>query len=680
MVTLGFIILIYGKIRYVKYFVGFFADDPVLQINILTFEGVIFMIALGCNNISLSFGSAKILEGVSFSIKDNDKVGVVGVNGAGKSTLFKIITETYKPDTGELYISKNFKPGYLEQNSGLDSDNSILNEVLLAYSHLIEMEARIKDLEKSISIEKSEDTLNSYMREYSRLTEDFSRMGGYEYNSRVKGILKGLGFKEDEFELNIKYLSGGQKTRLALAKLLLAEPDILLLDEPTNHLDINAIEWLEDFLINYKKCLMVISHDRFFLDKVTDKTLEIENCECKLYNGNYSKYLEQKAVDREIQQKHYDLQQKEIARMQAFIEQQKRWNREKNIIAAESRQKAIDRMEKIDRPKDLPDKVRIKFRGSVISGNDVLFVENLSKEYPGKPLFKDLSFNVRKNERIFILGPNGCGKSTLLKILAGRLNETAGSFEYGHNVRMGYYDQEQENLSPENTILDEVWNSNEKLTQTEVRNALSALLFKGEDVLKPVSVLSGGEKSRVSLLKLMLSGSNLLMLDEPTNHLDINSREALENSLSNFEGTLIIVSHDRYFINKLASRVIEIGKTSCTDFSGNYTDFQKYRQRLVVCDESITNDVKVTSSKLEHITSKEEKARKRKLEKQLAQTESEITTIEARLLEIEDQMKLQEIQSDHVKLMELSNEQERLNQRLIALYEAWEVLASETQE
>ncbi|HPD00299.1 MAG TPA: ABC-F type ribosomal protection protein [Acetivibrio sp.] len=636
------------------------------------------MIVLSCNNIGLSFGASVILKGISFSINNTDRVGVVGVNGAGKSTLFKIITGSYKPDTGEVYTAKNSKIGYLEQSSGLDSTRSIIDEILSVYSHFIEMEKRIKDLEKSISSEKDQNALNGLMKEYARLTEEYSRLGGYEYNSRAIGVLKGLGFSEDQFALNVKSLSGGQKTRLALARLLLTEPDILLLDEPTNHLDIGAIEWLEDFLSSYKKCVMVISHDRFFLDRITNMTLEIENCECQLYNGNYSEYLKKKAVNREIQQKHYELQQKEIAKMEEFIEQQKRWNREKNLIAARSRQKAIERMDKIEKPKNLPQKIKIQLKSNVSSGNDVLFVEGLGKEYPGKPLFKNVSFNIRKNERVFLLGPNGCGKSTLLKILTGRIDKYSGQYEYGHNVNLGYYDQEQEDLDPENTVIDEVWDANERLTQTEIRNTLAMFLFKGEDVLKTVGNLSGGEKSRISLIKLMLSESNFLLLDEPTNHLDINSREVLENSLSDFDGTLLIVSHDRYFINKLATRIIELGGNSCIDYNGNYDDFQQYKIKICALSGNGTKENNVSSAKLEHMATKEEKARKRKLEKQIMDTEKEINSTEARIKEIEDQMTLDEVVSDHVKLMELNDEHNRLNERLEELYVLWDDLQSQS--
>ncbi|MCX8132009.1 MAG: ABC-F type ribosomal protection protein [Clostridia bacterium] len=644
------------------------------------------MIVLACNNVSFSFGTNKILENISFNIQDSEKVGIVGVNGAGKSTLFKMICGFLQPDSGEIFISKDKKIGYLEQNSGLDSSKTIWDELLTAYSTLIDMEKRIKFLEEKISAISSnsasvnEVSLSSLMKEYSALSERFASQGGYEYNSRVKGVLRGLGFSDEQFLMKIQNLSGGQKTRLSLAKLLLEEPDMLLLDEPTNHLDIAALEWLEGFLKNYRSSIVIISHDRYFLDAVTTKTIEIENCNCKTYSGNYSSYIKQKAVDREIQQKHYELQQKEIARMETFIEQQRRWNREKNIIAAESRQKAIDRMEKIDRPKNLPEKVKMKFRTGVISGNDVLFVENLTKEYPGKPLFHDISFKLRKNENVFLLGPNGCGKSTLLKILVGKLEKTAGEFEFGHNVLIGYYDQEQENLDERNTIIDEVWDGNEKLTQTQIRTTLASFLFKGEDVTKPISILSGGEKSRVSLVKLMLSGANLLILDEPTNHLDINSREVLEEALSNFEGTILSVSHDRYFINKLSTRIIEISNTSINDFQGEYSQYLEYRSKNKHTSEDIREEVKLSSSKLERLASKEEKARQRKLLKQLDETEQEITRIELRLSQIDMEMVSEEACSNHVLLTGLHEEQESLNNKLESLYELWENLSQQKEE
>jgi len=634
------------------------------------------MIVLSCSNISLSFGTKKILENISFNLQESEKVGIVGVNGAGKSTLFKIIAGMLQPDSGDVFVAKSRKIGFLEQNSGLDSSNTIWEEVMSSFSNLIEMETRIKELEESISVEKNEDRLKSLLKEYSVLTENYSNSGGYEYNSRVKGILKGLGFTEDQFSLKIQALSGGQKTRMALAKLLLEQPDILLLDEPTNHLDIEALEWLESFLKGYKNSVMVISHDRYFLDAVTSKTIEIENCGCKVYNGNYTEYMRQKAIDREIEQKHYDLQQKEIARLEAFIEQQRRWNRERNIRAAESRQKAIDRIQKLEKPKDLPGKIKVKLHAGLASGKDVLFAENLSKGYPGKPLFRNVSFKLRKNENVFLLGPNGCGKSTLLKILAGRLKQDSGEYGYGHNVQPAYYDQELEELDENSTVLEEVWNENEELTHTEIRNTLASFLFTGEDVFKPISVLSGGEKSRVALAKLMLTRANLLILDEPTNHLDINSREALEDALQNFDGTILAVSHDRYFINKLSTRILEFNGTSLFDFPGNYTRFQEYKAN-VRSSQNNNAQTKMSASKQEHIANKEERAYQRKLEKRLKETEQAINEAEKRLDEIASEMLLKEVCTDHVKLMELHEEKSFLEQKLDELYPLWEKLASE---
>ncbi len=641
------------------------------------------MIVLNCDNVSLSFGTIKIIENITFGVQQSDKVGIVGVNGAGKSTLFKIICGVIQPDSGNVHISKDKKIGYLEQNSGLESTNTIWEELMSAYSSLTDMEKRLKELENEISIAGTDKTdgeqtrLSSLMKEYSVLTDKFTRSGGYEYNSRIKGVLKGLGFSEGQWNTKIHTLSGGQKTRLSLARLLLEEPDLLLLDEPTNHLDISALEWLEGFLKSFRSTVLLISHDRYFLDAVTNKTLELENCSCKMYNSSYTSYTKQKSVDMEIQQRHYELQQKEIERMEAFIEQQRRWNREKNIIAAESRQKAIDRMEKIDKPKALPGKIKMSFKAGITSGNDILSVEKLSKEYPGKPLFKDISFRIRKQERVFLLGPNGCGKSTLLKVLTEKLSKTSGGFEYGYNVYVGYYDQEQENLNEGNTVIDEVWDSNERLTQTQIRTTLAAFLFKGEDILKPVSVLSGGEKSRVSLVKLMLSGANFLILDEPTNHLDINSREVLEEALQSFEGTILAVSHDRYFINKLSTRILEFNDVCLKDYPGNYLSFQEYKGRLKGSTEDKTHETRTSTSKLERLAAKEEKTRLRKLERQLHETEQQIEKTEARLQELELEMVSEETSTDHIKLIELHSEQEALKSSLEELYELWEALASE---
>lgn len=634
------------------------------------------MIILSCNEISLSFGTDVILNKASFRLRQGEKAALVGVNGAGKSTLFKIITGQLQQDSGEIYMSKGLRIGYLDQYSGLESDNTIWSEMLLTYSSLISAEKRLKQLEIDISSESSQERLQSLMKEYDRLLERFSREGGYEYNSRIRGVLRGLGFEDAQFDLPVRTLSGGQKTRLALARLLLEEPDLLLLDEPTNHLDISAIEWLEDFLKNFKKSVLVISHDRYFLDAITTRTIELENNECTEYDGNYTEYAKKKAEVREIQQKHYELQQKEIARMEAFIEQQRRWNRERNIIAAESRLKAIERMEKLDAPKKLPSSIKLRFSSSVTSGNDVLFAEELAKSFPGKELFRDISFEIKRSEKVFILGPNGCGKSTLLKILSGKIPPTYGNVEYGHKIVAGYYDQELEGLNENNTVLEEVWNDYEGLNHTQIRNALAQFLFVGEDVYKPVKVLSGGEKSRVALVKLMLSGANLLFLDEPTNHLDINSREVLEEALLQFDGTLLAVSHDRYFISKLATRIIEMTDRGIEDYKGGYQFYLEHRRITSVSDPDDKGKA-VSASRQEHIETKEERARRRKLEKQLAACEAEISRTETRLAEISEEMSREDALSDHVLLADLHNEQLELESRLEQLYTQWTELSEQ---
>ncbi len=626
------------------------------------------MIVLNCNNIGFAYGTETIIKDISFSVQENDKVGLVGVNGAGKSTLFKIITGELNQENGEVFVSKDLALGYLKQNAALNTDNTLWDELLEVFRELIDMETAINRIEIEISNTTDKEKLAALMIEYSRLSERFSYLGGYEYNSRVRGVLRGLGFEDSEFGKKVNILSGGQKTRLALAKVLLEEPDILMLDEPTNHLDISAVEWLEDYLKSYKKCLLIISHDRYFLDSVTNRTIEIENCTSTVYNCNYSAYVKQKATNREIQEKHYQLQQKEIARQEAYIEQQRRWNRERNIIAAESRMKALDRMEKIDKPTAQPQKIRMKFNQTIASGNEVLEVDSVSKKFDERELFKNVGFKIRKAERVFLLGPNGCGKSTLLKILAGRLEASAGKYSYGAKVRLGYYDQEMSDLNQDNTILDEVWSVNQKLVQTEVRSALAAFLFTDEDVFKKISVLSGGEKSRVAMLKLIFSDANFIILDEPTNHLDINSREILEGALNEYEGTLLIVSHDRYFIDKLATRIIDIGTSPVIDCIGNYTFYSTHYKKNAA-DKSTTEAVSISEAKQTHIATKEERSRIRRLEKQLSDTERDIAKLEQRLKDIDNEMV--EFATDHVKLIELSEEKQTKESELEELYAVW---------
>ncbi len=623
------------------------------------------MTAISLSNICLEFGTDVILDKISFSLNEGDKLGIVGVNGAGKSTLFKIIYGEYTPTDGSVFISKDKTVGMLEQNTGLEGDSTVLDEMLLSFSDLIADEKRLEELQCALEKTPADAVLIS---SYTSLADRFKRAGGYEFRSRCKGILKNLGFDERFHDLKISALSGGQKTRLALARQLITSPDILMLDEPTNHLDIETLAWLEDFLAGYKGTLLVISHDRFFLDKVTNKTLEIENTHGELYNGNYSRYVALKAESREIRERQYKNQQKEIARIEAYIEQQRRWNRERNIIAAESRQKALDRMVKIDRPENLPEKIRLSFTKSGESGNDVLTVKNLSKAFPDKPLFSDVSFLVKKRDHLFIAGPNGCGKSTLIKIIADKLSQDSGSFEYGYNVTVGYYDQENQNLDPENTVLDELWNCYEGLTQTEIRSALALFLFKGDDIEKKVSVLSGGEKARLTLCKLILSRMNLLILDEPTNHLDINSREALENALSEFDGTIIAVSHDRYFISKLATRVLDLSSKPALDFMGSYEQYKAHMARVSASESAPTLTV-ITDAKEKYLKAKEQASEQRKLKTRMKKNAEETVRLEAELEELTEKLGDESIQADYVKVNELYTRQSEVEERLMELYE-----------
>ncbi|MBQ8287880.1 MAG: ABC-F family ATP-binding cassette domain-containing protein [Clostridia bacterium] len=619
------------------------------------------MTIIGCNKISLSYGMTDILSDVSFSLNEGEKLGVVGVNGAGKSTLFRILMGQTEPTDGDVFIARDKSIGYLEQNSDYDSDATVLAEMLKAFPKLTAMEEQLEALRQAAETDEA-----AAIR-FANLHERFVTEGGLTYRSRCQGVLTSLGFGEQFWNISINTLSGGQKTRVALARIILSEPDIILLDEPTNHLDIDSIEWLEKYLAGCHKTVLLISHDRYFLCKVTNRTLEIEGCKAKLYRGNYDHYIAEKKREREVQEHQFKEQQKEIARIEAYIEQQRRWNRERNIIAAESRQKQLDKMERISAPSRLPDPIRMQFSEAEESGNDVLSVRKLSKAYPGRDLFSNLSFELKKRDHLFIVGRNGCGKSTLLKILCGQIPQDSGVFEYGYNVTRGYYDQENQNLNESNTVIDELWDHYGHLTQTEIRNALALFLFKGDDIFKEISVLSGGEKARITFAKLMLSKFNLLYMDEPTNHLDIMSREVLEDALAGFDGTIVAVSHDRYFIRKLASRVLAFGKNGdVLDYHGTYEDYLRYIERL-----SETTDVAVaetvTRSKQDYLLSKQQNAERRKAERQIAKAKEEVEAIEARLDTIPAEM--EEAATDHKKLTELYEEQGRLEERMMELLE-----------
>ncbi len=626
------------------------------------------MIAVNCENVSLSFGADTILEKVSFSLNEGDKLGIIGVNGAGKSSLFAMITGKYSPSSGEIFIAKNKSIGILEQNPEYEASGSILEEAFHTFSDLLAMEQELEALRRLSERSGSEEDA----RRFSACQERFTAAGGYEFRGRAKGILKSLNLPEALWDKPVSSLSGGQKTRLSLACLLLRDPDVILLDEPTNHLDTDALFWLEGYLKASRKTVLVISHDRYFLDSVTDRILEIENGKSRLFDGNYTAYVRQKAIDRDIMERHYNNQQKEIKRIEAYIEQQRRWNRERNIIAAESRQKLLDKMERVERPEALPDKIRMSFAKAEESGNDVMTVSGLAKSYPSRPLFHSLSFEVKKHDRLFICGPNGCGKSTLIKILAGRLHADKGFAARGYNVRLGYYDQENQDLHPSNTVLDELWNAYPAMTETAVRSTLALFLFKGDDIYKKVAVLSGGEKARLTLARLMLSRMNLLILDEPTNHLDIHSREVLEEALMQFGGTLIAVSHDRYFINKLATRILEFGterEGELFAFEGSYREFLDYKKKYLLPAEPEKKETVVTASKEQYLAAKRESAEQRRSERRLKALKSDVEATERRITEINDEMQNAD-PYDHVRLAALEQELTRLEEQLLSLYEA----------
>lgn len=639
------------------------------------------MIVLSLSDVSVSFGTDVILNKITFGLNGGDRVGVVGVNGAGKSLLFKVICGKMRQDSGSVSISKDLKVAYLEQNASFESKKPIFDEMLPAFSSLLAMEERLHVIQDAMLHETSDGEHMRYAAEYTALEERFRKEGGYEFRGRIRSMLTALGFDEKRQNDSIETLSGGQKTRLALARTLLSEPDILMLDEPTNHLDIFSVEWLEGYLAVYKKTLLVISHDRYFLDKVTDKTLEIENTRGKLYNASYSGFVKQKEKDREIEERHYKNQQHEIERMEEFIENQRRWNRERNIIAAESRMKAIERMEKLEKPTALPDSVSMHFSSgsNKLLSDMILEASELSKSFGEKRLFSNVSFVLHSGERMFLFGENGVGKSTLLKILCGKLAQDSGSYEYISKIRIGYYDQEHQGLNPDNTVLDELWNTYPDKKQSEIRGALARFLFKAEDVFKTVSVLSGGEKARLTFAKMMLDELNLLILDEPTNHLDAATREVLEDALLRYDGTVLAVSHDRYFIRKLATRIFEL-RTDGTafDYKGEYEDFCAYKESHTESESDSSPATEEKGGKSDYLRGKQEKSRRRKAEKQLTDAENRIAACEARLKELDEEMAV--AGSDYVRTAELYAEQDKLHAEIEELYTLWDQASEELEQ
>lgn len=634
---------------------------------------------LACQNISKAFGTNEILKDASFHIEEREKAALVGINGAGKSTLFKIIVGEMTADTGEVILSKGKTLGYLAQHQDLTGDLTIYEEVLQAKQDLIRMEERLRALEEEMKHEQGE-RLEELMNTYTRLSHTFELENGYAYRSEVVGVLKGLGFEPEEFEKKVSTLSGGQKTRVALGRLLLTKPDVILLDEPTNHLDMESIAWLEGYLLNYSRAVFIVSHDRYFLDRVVTKIVEIDAGKVTTFEGNYSAYSQKKAMLREAAYHAWMNQQQEIRHQEEVIAKLKSFNREKSIRRAESREKMLDKMEVLEKPSEVRADMRIRLEPRVTSGNDVLRVSNLSKSFPGQPLFSDLNFEIRRGERVAIIGNNGTGKTTILKILNSVVAPDGGQIELGTKVQIGYYDQEHQVLHMDKTIFQEISDTYPYLTNTEIRNVLAAFLFTEDDVFQPIHTLSGGERGRISLAKLMLSNANFLILDEPTNHLDIVSKEILEQALRDYTGTVLYVSHDRYFINQTATRILELTNQQLVNYIGNYDYYLEKKEELtsIYAPSAAAENVEKPAQsavKLDWKSQKEEQARQRKRENDLKKTEARIEELETRDAEIDEEMSQPEVATDVAKCVALSNEKAEIAAELEQLYEKWEELA-----
>lgn len=627
---------------------------------------------LSCNNISKSFGTDVIIKSCSFNIEDHEKAAIVGINGAGKSTLLKIITGIEPADTGLVTLAKDKTLGYLSQQQNLNSDNTIYDELLSVKQYILDMEAQLRSIENQMK--SADDTaLETLMKKYSDLNHEFELNNGYAYKSEITGVLKGLGFAEEDFTLNVNTLSGGQKTRVALGRLLLSKPDIILLDEPTNHLDMESISWLENYLLNYSGAVLIVAHDRYFLDKIVSKIIELDNGNATVFSGNYTDYASKKAILRNMQLKEYLNQQREIKHQEEVITKLKQFNREKSIKRAESREKMLNKMEFVDKPEILNDKMDIKLEPNVISGNDVLTVDNLTKGFDGTVLFDNICFQIKRGERVALIGSNGTGKTTILKLINGIIPADSGSIYLGAKVNIGYYDQEHHVLDPDKTIFDEIRDAYPDLNNTQIRNTLAAFLFINEDVFKYIKDLSGGERGRVSLAKLMLSNANFLILDEPTNHLDITSKEILENALNSYTGTVLFVSHDRYFINSTATRIIELANKTVVNYIGNY-DYYLEKKDILGAKPITNNTSKSSSSAISKLNWQEEKvkqAQQKKIKNEIKRTEERMALIEAEIEELDNMYADPAISSDTAKLMEIHTRKEALSKELDELYDKW---------
>ena len=639
---------------------------------------------LNATNISKSFGSNEIIKDATFLVNEHEKVAIVGVNGAGKTTLLKILTGEESADSGSITLAKDAKLGYLRQINNVDSALSIIDELYTVIEPILNMEKRMSQMQEDMKhLTGSE--LEELYSSYTALTHSYELMDGYAAKSRVVGILKGLGFEEIDFDRKINTLSGGQKTRVFLAKLLLEEPDIILLDEPTNHLDLRSIEWLESYLLNYKGAVIIVSHDRYFLDKIVSKVIDIENGNVQMYLGNYTDFSNKKQMLLDAKMKEYLNQQQEIKHQEAVITKLKQFNREKSIKRAESRQKQLEKIERVEAPQTYSENMRLSLDISKESGKDVLTVHNLSKSFDHKKLFWDINFEIKRGERVAIIGDNGTGKTTLLKIINGLLNPDTGEVIYGSNVSVAYYDQEHQVLHMDKTLFDELSDTYPEMTNTQIRNILAAFLFTGEDVYKKIADLSGGERGRVSLVKLMLSKANFLLLDEPTNHLDIVSKDVLENALTNFPGTVCYVSHDRYFINKTATRILDLTENRLLNYIGNYDYYIEKREAVeeaanLTNTEQAEKPADVSESKKEWIDNKTVQAQKKKVKNALNKCEKEISEIEDKLQAVDEEFANPENASNVGKLMELQKQKEALEKRLDKLMEDWEELTLQMEE
>ncbi len=631
---------------------------------------------LSCKDVHKAYGIDVILDKITFHIEEHEKAAVVGVNGAGKSTLFKMIAGGVSLDDGEIFIPKDISLGYMEQNKQIEGNTTIYGEMLTVFEDILSMEKKLREMEGEMA-QVPHGELEEFMENYGRLQHAFEEKNGYGYQSRIKGVLKGLGFSQEEYEKPLSTLSGGQKTRVYLGRLLLSQPDLLLLDEPTNHLDIDSIQWLEDFLRGYPGAVLIVSHDRYFLDRTVTKIIEIENKKSSVYEGNYTFYSQQKEINREILLKQYTQQQKEIKHQEDVIRTLKSFNREKSIKRAESREKALGKMERIDRPDSLPEKMRLTLKPKITSGNDVLFAEELSKSFDGRHLFSHVSFDIKREEKIAIIGPNGVGKSTLFKMLLGRVSSDSGKIKIGTNVHIGYYDQEQQGLDDNKTIFQEIADAYPTLTNGQIRNVLAAFVFTGDDINKPIAALSGGEKGRVSLAKIMLSEANLLMLDEPTNHLDMYSKEILENAINLYTGTVVYISHDRYFINKTAQKILELTPEGVYIYLGNYSYYlekkaQREREEAERTSVETNASAFVSDSKNEWMRQKEEQANLRKKANRISKLETRIEETEQKIEALNTQLFQEEISTDAWKAQELYEQKAELEELLNELYEQWE--------